>query len=66
MAGSESYAFDNANRNRLKLVSAEATRRLGAGAVQSYASDADGSEKSAGPIFLYTLSDGDRANAWDS
>ena len=64
--GSESYAFDNANRNRRKLVSAEATRQVGVSAAQSYASDADGSEKSAGPIFLYTLTDGDRANAWDS
>ena len=56
VTGSESYAFDNANRNRRKLVSAEATRQVGASAVQNYVSDADGN----------TTSDGKRAMAWDS
>ncbi len=40
--------------------------QVSADAVQSYASDTSGSDKSVRPIFLYTLSDGDRANAWDS
>ena len=54
--GSESYAFDNANRNRRKLVSAEATRQVGVSPITNYASDTNGN----------TLTDGKHTNARDS